>query len=145
MSGFVVSGGYARPETTPGRRLVAFVVRWLTTAFSVWVAAKLVSGMHLEGLGSVLVVALVLGFLNAWLKPLLVIGTLPLLIMSVGFSLILINTVLLALTAWLLGHFDKVNFTIDGFWSAFFGAVIISVVSFLLSRVVNPGRIARGR
>ncbi|MBA4180888.1 MAG: phage holin family protein [Anaerolinea sp.] len=135
-------GGIRRRET-PAQRLVAFVVRWLITAAGVWVAAKLVGGIHLEGWKSTLMVALVLGLLNAFLKPLLVFGTFPLLIMSVGVFLVLINTALLALTAWFLGNFESIHFAIDGFWDAFFGAVIISIVSFVLTRFFNPGRIAR--
>lgn len=142
MREFVVVGGIKRRET-PGQRLVAFIVRWLITAAAVWVAAKLVGGIHLEGWKSTLTVALVLGLLNATLKPLLVFGTFPMLIMTVGLFLILINTALLALTAWFLGKFESIHFAINGFWDAFFGAVIISIVSFVLTRFFNPGRIAR--
>lgn len=119
------------------------MVRWLITATAVWVAAEIVSGIQLEGWKSTLLVALILGLLNAYLKPLLVIGTLPALVMSLGIFLIFINTALLALTAWIAGKFDSVHFAIDGFWAAFFGAVIISVVSFFISLVVNPKRIGR--
>lgn len=142
MREFVVVGGIKRRET-PAQRLVAFIVRWLITAAAVWVAAKLVGGIHLDGWKSTLTVALVLGLLNATLKPLLVFGTFPLLIMTVGLFLILINTALLALTAWFLGKFDSIHFAIDGFWDAFLGAVIVSVVSFILTRFFNPRRIAR--
>jgi putative membrane protein len=123
--------------------LVTFILRWLITAAAVWVAAELVSGIHLEGWKSILLVALILGLLNAYLKPLLVIGTLPALVMTMGIFLIFINTALLALTAWISGKFDSIHFAIDGFWSAFFGAIIISVVSFFISMVVNPKKIAR--
>lgn len=141
MRNFVIVGGMGR-ETT-AQRLIAFIVRCLITAAAVWVAAKLIGGIHLEGWKSTLIVALVLGVLNAYLKPLLVFGTFPLLILTVGLSLILINTALLGLTAWFLGKFESVHFAIDGFWSAFWGAVIISVVSFILTRFIDPRRIAR--
>jgi putative membrane protein len=139
---FIVVGGIGRRET-PAQRLIAFVIRVLIIAAGVWVAAKLVGGIHLEGWKSTLLVALVLGVLNAYLKPLLVFGTFPLLILTVGLFLIIINTALLALTAWFLGKFDSVHFAIDGFWDAFWGAVIISLVTFLLTRFIDPRRMAR--
>ncbi len=142
MPDFVVVGGGREPRSREGK-LVAFVVRWLITAAAVWVAAQIVDGIYLDGWKSTLLVALILGLLNAYLKPLLVIGSLPALVMSLGIFLIFINTALLALTAWLSGKFDSIHFAIDGFWDAFFGAVIISVVSFFISLVVKPGRIAR--
>ena len=87
--------------------------------------------------------ALILGLLNAFLKPLLFWGTLLLSIVTFGVFVILLNTALLALTAWIAGKFDDVHFAIDGFWDAFWGAVIISLVSFLLSRVINADSFAK--
>lgn len=130
-------------KATPAERLVAFILRWLITAAGVWVAAKVVGRIHLEGARSTLLVALILGLLNAYLKPLMVIGTLPALLLSAGLFLIIINTALLGLTAWICGKFDSIHFAIDGFWSAFWGAVIISLVSFFIGLVFNPERIAR--
>jgi putative membrane protein len=72
----------------------------------------------------------------------MVFGSLPALVLTLGLFLILINTALLALTAWIAGKFDSIRFDIDGFWAAFWGAVIISLVSFILSRVINPKKIA---
>ena len=106
-------------------------------------AAAIVPGIHLEGWKSTLLVALILGLLNAYLKPLLVIGTLPALLFTLGIFLIFINTALLALTAWIAGKFDAIHFAIDGFWSAFFGAIIISIVSFFISLVIDPKKIGR--
>lgn len=139
---FIVVGSSSREPSTAGR-IAAFIVRWLVTAAAVWVAAALVPGIRLAGLGSTLAVALILGLLNAYLKPLLVISALPGIVLSLGLLLILINTALLALTAWIAGKFDGIDFAIDGFWSAFFGAILISIVSFLLTRFINPGRVAR--
>jgi putative membrane protein len=138
----VVSVGGRRKEPSGAGKAAAFVVRWLITAVAVWVAAELIGGITLEGWGSTLAVALILGLLNAYLKPLMVFGSLPALVLTLGFFLILINTALLALTAWIAGKFDSITFAIDGFWSAFWGAVIISLVSFLLTRFVNPRKVA---
>ena len=142
MGQFTAFGGVHRPQSQQ-QRLIAFIIRWLITAAAVWAAAKLVDGIHLEGWQSTMIVALVLGLLNAYLKPILTFGTFPLVLLSAGLFLIIINTILLALTAWFLGKFDDVHFAIDGFWDAFFGAVIISLVSFLLTRFIDPRKIAR--
>lgn len=139
----VVSRGQA-PPASPWRRLAAFGLRWAITAVAVWVAAEVVGGIHYDGWPSILAVAFILGLLNAYLKPLLVIGALPAVVLSLGLALVLINTALLALTAWIAGKFDSIDFSIDGFWDALFGAVLISVVSFVLTRIVDPNRVVRG-
>ena len=115
----------------------------MITAAAVWLAAQVVGGIHLEGWKSVLLVALILGLLNAFLKPMLFWGSILLTVVTFGIFTILINTALLALTAWIAGKFDSIHFAIDGFWDAFWGAVLISVVTFVLSRLINPDKVAR--
>lgn len=144
MRGVVITRGFGiHRKPSRGEWLVAFIVRWLITAAAVWVAAELVGGIHLDGWQSTLLVALILGLLNAFLKPLLFWGSLPLTIITFGIFALLINTALLALTAWIAGKFESIHFAIDGFWDAFWGAVIISLVSWLLSLAVDPDRMAR--
>lgn len=138
----MMRAGIKRPESRQ-TKLVTFVVRWLITAVAVWVAAELLGGIHLEGWRSTLLVALILGLLNAYVKPLMVLFGLPVLVMTLGLFLIIINTALLGLTAWIAGKFDSIRFAIDGFWDALFGAIIISIVSWLLTMLINPGKIAR--
>lgn len=135
------SSGFRGPSTR-SERLVEFVLRSLITAVAVWVAAALVGGISLEGWGTTLLVALILGLLNASLKPLLLIGALPLVVITLGVGLVLINALLLGLTAWIAGLFD-LAFEVDGFWAAFWGAVIISITSFVLNQLVKPRKLAR--
>lgn len=135
------SNGLRRPENRR-ERIVEFAVRTVITAAAVWLAAKIVGGIHLDGLGTTLLVALILGLLNASLKPLLVLGALPLVILSLGIGLVIINAALLGLTSWIAGWFD-LAFHVDGFWAAVWGAVIVSLASFILTRVVDPRRVAR--
>jgi putative membrane protein len=142
MPSVITIGGSRRPQTG-SQKLVAFIVRWLILAAAVWVAAKLVDGIHLEGWKSNLLVALILGLLNVYVKPLLVLAGFPALIMTLGLFLIIINTALLGLTAWICGKFDSIHFAIDGFWAALFGAIIISVVSWLIGMFVDANKIAR--
>ncbi len=142
MPSILAVGGRNEPQTG-SQKLIAFVVRWLILAAAVWVAAQLVGGIHLEGWQSTLLVALILGVLNIYLKPLLVFLGFPALILTLGFFLIIINTVLLAITAWIAGKFDSIHFAIDGFWDAFFGAIIISIVSWFIGMFVDAKKIGR--
>ena len=124
-------------------RLVAFVVRWLINAVAVWLAAELIDGIHLDGWQTTLTVALFLGILNQFVKPFLVFIGLPFIVLTLGLFLVLINTAMLGLAAWIAGQFDSLHFAIDGFWDAFWGAIIISIAGFILSLIVNPNRVAR--
>jgi putative membrane protein len=123
--------------------VVEFLVRWAILAVAVWVAASLIGGIHLEGWESTLLVALILGLLNALLKPILVFITLPLTILTLGIFILILNTAMLALTAWIAGKFDQILFSIDDFWAAFLGALIIAVVTWVLSLFVNAQRVGR--
>lgn len=137
----VVVASEVSGAASPWQRLALFGLRWAITAVAVWVAAEVVNGITYDGWPSILMVAFILGLLNAYLKPLLVIGALPAVVLTLGLGLVLINAALLALTAWIAGKFDAITFSIEGFWDAVFGAVIISVVSFVLTRVVRPDRL----
>ena len=133
-----------RLKRKPTRRewLADFVIRSLIIAVGVWVAAQLIDGIRLEGWRSTLLVALILGTLNAFLKPLLFWGTVLLSVVTFGLFAILINTALLAVTARTAGQFDSIHFAIDGFWDALWGAVIISLVGLVMSRIVDVDRLA---
>jgi len=123
--------------------MVAFLVRWAILAVAVWVAASLIDGIHLEGWESTLVVALILGLLNALVKPILLMVSLPLTILTLGLFVLVLNAAILGLTAWIAGQFDNILFDIDGFLDAFLGALIITVVSWVLSQFVDAGKISR--
>jgi putative membrane protein len=133
--------GPSRQRLTGPQQVIAFAVRALVTAAAVWAAAQIVDGIAMDGFAAFLFAGAILGLLNAFVKPALVIGTLPFIVITLGVGLILINVLFLALTAWLAGQFD-IAFHISGFWDAFWGAILISVISFLMSRVISPDRIA---
>ena len=124
-------------------RLVSLGVRWLVLAAAVWAAAWIVPGIHLQGLGSTLLVAAILGLLNLYLRPLLFWLTIPVTIVTFGLFLVVLNAALLGLTDWVANIDSSIHFSVDGFWAALFGAVIISIVSFLIGLFVKPDRIAR--
>ncbi|MBM3925595.1 MAG: phage holin family protein [SAR202 cluster bacterium] len=122
--------------------IITFVIWWAILALAVWVAAALVDGIELEGAVSIIAVSLILGLLNAYVKPALQILTLPITILTLGIFLIVLNALLLLLTEWIAEKIDDLNFAIDGFWPAVLGALIISLVTFVVTRFVDEERIA---
>jgi putative membrane protein len=124
-------------------RALSLAIRWLLLSFAVWVAAELVEGIRYEGWDSIFVVALFLGLLNIYVKPVLSFFALPLTILTLGFFLLLLNAALLGLASWIAGWFSGIHFHVDDFWAALFGAIIISLVGMLVSLFIKPDRIAR--
>lgn len=119
-----------------GERIVRLVIRLLINAVAVWVASHIVPGIsHLDQLSSLLLVALILGIVNALIKPLFEIITCPIEVLTLGLFTLIINALMLGLTAWIAQQLN-IPFRIDGFIAAFLGALVISVVSWILSRVV---------
>jgi putative membrane protein len=123
-------------------RLISLLIRWLMLSVAVWVAAELVGGIQLEGWESTLAVAAILGLLNLYVRPVLVLLSLPLTIITLGLFLVVINAILLGLTDLIANIFDSIHFNIDGVGSALLGALIISLVSVVLGWFINPDRIA---
>jgi putative membrane protein len=115
---------------------VRLLIRWLITAVSVAVAAFIVPGITIDpnrnGIVVVLVMALILGLVNAFVRPILTFLSCGLIVVTLGLFMLVINTLTLALASWLSTQFGF-GFYIDGFFPAFFGAIVISIVSFVLS------------
>ncbi len=124
-------------------RALSLVIRWLILAFAVWVAAKIVGGLYLEGWKSALIVAAILGLLNLYVRPVLTILTLPLTILTLGLFLIMVNAILLGLTSWVASWFSGIHFHVHGFGAALFGAIIISLMNIAVGIFVKPDSIAR--
>jgi putative membrane protein len=124
-------------------RVLVLAIRWLLLSFAVWVAAELVAGIRYDGWDSILVVALVLGLLNLYVRPLITLLTLPLTILTLGLFLLVLNAAFLGLASWLVGKFSDLEFHVDDFWAALLGAIVISIVGLLIGLVVKPERIAR--
>ena len=122
---------------------MSLLVRWLAAAAAVAVAVYVVPGIRLEGgLASLLVVALVLGLVNALVRPLLRWLSCGLVVLTLGLFLLVINALMLLLAAWIARALG-VGFHVDGFAAALVGSVLISLVSFLLSMVLGGDE--RGR
>lgn len=131
-------------KPSSAERILSYVIRWLLLALGIWVAAKLVGEIHLVGWQSTLIVAAILGLLNAFLKPAISLLSLPITILTFGLFSIVINSGLLLLTSWIAKHFSSINFQVDNFLAAVFGAIIISVVSILVHFFINPEKISHG-
>ncbi len=111
-------------------------VRLIINAAALWVADALVGGIRIEGWQALAVMAIIFGLVNAFAKPALTLITCPLIVLTLGLFLLVINTAMLGLSAWIAGGLGA-DVTIDGFWSAFAGALIISIVSWFLSMVLD--------
>lgn len=113
-----------------------FVVRWLVNAAALWVATRLVPGVtYAGGWLPLLGVALVFGVVNAFIRPVAKILTFPLIILTLGLFSFVVNGQMLWLTSALSGTLD-LGFHVGGFWAAFFGALVVSLVSTLLSMLM---------
>lgn len=119
-----------------GPMLTKLLIRWGVLAVAVGLAAAVVPGVHLYGgIGTTLWVALLFGLVNAVLGPVLRLLTLPLTLLTLGLFALVVNALLVAITAWLSDKLD-----VDGFFSAFLAALVISLVSAVANRVVGKGR-----
>lgn len=111
--------------------LTPFLVQWGLTSLSLWVASYLFSGLRFADGGSLLIAALLLGFANAVVKPLLILFTLPLTVLTMGLFLLVVNALVLMLVSALVS-----GFTISSFWTAFFASIFISLFSLFISGIL---------
>jgi len=114
------------------------LLRFLVNAAAIWVAARLVSGIEAGGIGSILAIAVVFGVLNALIRPFLKLVSCPIILLTLGLFTLVVNAVMLMLTAW-FGSKLGIDFRVDGFLAAFLGALLVSVVSTVLSWVFPEG------
>ncbi|MBK9061643.1 MAG: phage holin family protein [Acidobacteria bacterium] len=108
------------------------LLRILINAAALWVAASVVDGIHAGGAGSILAVAVVFGVVNALVRPLLKLLSCPIIFLTLGLFTLVLNALMLMLTAW-VGRQLGIDFTVDTFWAAFLGALIVSIISTVLS------------
>ena len=114
-----------------------FILRWVINAIALFAAVSLVTGINLQGgWTSILWLALIFGLINAFLRPLLKLLTCPLIFLTLGLFTLLINTFLFWLTGQ-VGQTFGVGFTVAGFWPAFLGGLIVSVVSVIMSLILK--------
>ena len=110
-----------------------FLLQLLINAAALWVAIQLVDGIsHTGSWWSLMLVALVFGVINASVRPLVKLLSLPILILTLGLFIFIINALMLRLTRWVSGLLG-LGFHVEGFWASFLGGLIVSIVSLMLS------------
>lgn len=109
------------------------LLKWLLNAIAIIFSAYLISGVGIGSFWAALWVALFLGLVNVTLKPILVILTLPINILTLGLFTFIINAALIMLASSVVK-----GFTVSGFWPAILFGIVLSVISFLLNKILNP-------
>lgn len=112
--------------------MVGFLLRAAISALGLWVASQLLDGLHFTTPSKLLLAAVLLGVVNAFVRPLMFILTLPITIVTLGLFLLVLNAGMVALVAWLVP-----GFTISSFWTAVAAAVIVGLVSWAASGLIG--------
>jgi len=120
---------------------MSFILRWLATAIAAGVAVWLVPGIDIVGgtdaWAAIAIFALVLAFLNSFLRPFLQLIGLPISVITLGIFALVINTLMLYIAAWLANGIFQVGFTLDTFGSAFVASIVISIVSAIVNAITG--------
>ena len=122
------------------KKFLLLMVRWAISAGAVAVAAWIVPRISVTGqhrVWTVILVAVVLGLVNALIRPLLSVVSCGLIVLTLGLFTLVINGLMLWLASWICTHWLSLGFRVDGFWAAVLGAIVISVFSFLVSTFVG--------
>lgn len=116
--------------------MIGIVIRLLIVAAGLWLATVIVPGVEATTTGALIWAAIALGLINAFVRPLVVLFTLPLTILTLGLFLLVVNAAMLNLAGWFVD-----GFIVEGFWSSVFGAIVVGVTGWLGSAFVDE----RGR
>ncbi|MBC7471568.1 MAG: phage holin family protein [Ramlibacter sp.] len=112
--------------------MIDFFLQWAFTALSLWLASLVFKGLKFDNGGSLVIAALLLGLANAVVKPLLILLTLPLTLLTFGLFILVINALMMLLVASIIK-----GFRLSGFWTAFFAGLFISVLSIVFGALVS--------
>ncbi|HUK42431.1 MAG TPA: phage holin family protein [Candidatus Acidoferrales bacterium] len=115
------------PLFVMGLKMLGLLLHWLISAISLLIVAYIIPGIKVDGLGTALIASVVIGLVNATIGFFLKLITLPLTILTLGIFWLVINALMLELASRLVS-----GFTVQGFWSVFFGAIVLSLVSTFL-------------
>ena len=118
-----------------------FFFRLVITGLGLWVAETIVPGVEIDGWGNLVVAALLLGIVNAVIRPIILILTLPLTVLTLGLFILVVNGISVALVAWLMP-----GFTLSGLWAAILASIVVGLTSWFGSAFVGgSGRFERYR
>jgi putative membrane protein len=112
--------------------MVGFLMRAVISALGLWVASQIFGGLHFASTQKLAVAAILLGIVNAFVRPLAFILTLPLTVLTLGLFLLVLNAGMVALVAWIVP-----GFTISGFWTAVGTALVVSLISWAASSAIG--------
>ena len=118
--------------------MLRFIVQAIVTALGLWLSAKVVPGVDFTSTGSLVAAAVVLGLVNAIVRPIMVILTLPLTVVTLGLFLLVVNAAMIGLTAGFLG-----GFAVNGLWAGIGAAIVTGVVSWIAAALFGEGERAR--
>ncbi|MBR0681819.1 phage holin family protein [Roseomonas eburnea] len=114
--------------------MLGFIVRTVIMAVALWVAVSIVPGLEARDWRTLLLAAIVLGIVNATIRPVALLFSIPITILTFGLFVLVVNAGMLALVAWLVPAF-----TISGFWAAALGAIVVSLVSAAINGGLTTG------
>jgi putative membrane protein len=118
--------------------MTSFILRAAVAALGLWLASQWIDGLHFADQGTLILAALLLGVVNALVRPLVLLFTLPLTLLTLGLFVFVVNAGMLALVAWLLP-----GFTLSGFRAALLGAIVVGLAGWVGSWFIGPrGRVA---
>lgn len=112
--------------------MINIIVRWILSALALYIVARLLPGFHLTDFGSAMVAVIIIALVNALIKPILFLLTLPITILTLGLFSLILNAFMLMLAGALTP-----GFKVDGFWTALVGSILLSVVTTILHSLVK--------
>jgi putative membrane protein len=118
--------------------MTGFILRAVISAIGLWVATRWVDGLSIDSAATLLLAGALLGIVNALVRPVAVVLTFPITLVTLGVFLLVVNAAMLSLVAWVLP-----GFSVAGFWSAFWGALIVSLTGWVGSWFIGPRGLER--
>ena len=112
--------------------MIRFIIQALVTMAGLWLSAKVVPGVHFTNTGSLIAAAVILGLVNAFVRPILVVLTFPITVVTLGLFLLVVNAAMIGLTSVFLG-----GFVVDGLWAGIGAAIVTGVVSWIAGAFIG--------
>ncbi|MFN3836212.1 MAG: phage holin family protein [Brevundimonas sp.] len=118
--------------------MIRFIIQALVTMAGLWLSARMVPGVDFTNTGSLIAAAIILGLVNAFVRPILVVLTFPITVVTLGLFLLVVNAAMIGLTSVFLG-----GFVVDGLWAGIGAAIVTGVVSWIAGAFIGGGEEAR--
>ena len=118
--------------------MIRFIIQALVTMAGLWLSAKVVPGVAFTSTGSLVAAAIILGLVNAFVRPILVVLTFPITVVTLGLFLLVVNAAMIGLTSVFLG-----GFVVDGLWAGIGAAIVTGIVSWIAGAFIGGGEEAR--